>query len=244
MAPEGPGPRQFPDTRWSQLAAIGDAQDAGYVERRNAFLARYWTPTYHYIRAMRRLPDQDIEDLTQAFFSMVLRRVDFDRLSPERGSFRGFLKTALRRFVISEDRKRAAAPKPAEVAESAFESGSRSGSGSGEREADPSPDKIFDREWARGLVAESTARLERELGEEGKAVHFAVFRDYCLEPADGITYESLAQKYGIKTTDVDNYMRLVRQRGREVLRRLLKEQLLPGETLDEELRDLRAVFSR
>src|SRR5260221_4766653 len=88
--------QEFPETRWSQLLELRDPAHPRYAEHLERLAKQYWQPVFHYVRALRR---SDAEDLTQQFFAMLLSRRDLEKLSPERGSFRGFLKTALRNFL-------------------------------------------------------------------------------------------------------------------------------------------------
>lgn len=228
----------FPETHWSQILRAGDAGDPRHREHLERLLSRYWKPVYHYIRAMRPLGRADAEDLTQGFFAMVLARVDFATLTPERGTFRGFLKTALRRHVLASERKvstqieRRHAPL-FPFAEAEADLGAAAGAGPGPA---PSPEEAFDRAWARELLAAMLARLERELEAEGKTVPYRIFREYCLDPAEGVTYEALARRHGVKEDDVRNHLRAVRQRGRDILREMVSAYLLPGESVEDELR--------
>ncbi len=102
----------FPQTEWSQLLALGAEQTD---DRRKQILDRlvhlYWPPVYHYVRALRPRSRDEAEDVTQQFFTTLLDRGSFDSLVPERGSFRGFLKTALRNFIISQERAAAVRPR-------------------------------------------------------------------------------------------------------------------------------------
>ena len=50
--------REFPETRWSQLLQIRDPGQPGYAERLEDLVRRYWTPAYHYLRAIRPGPPQ------------------------------------------------------------------------------------------------------------------------------------------------------------------------------------------
>lgn len=189
-------------------------------------LARtYWKPVYHYVRALRRVGPTDAEDLTQQFFATLLARGDLDRLAPERGSFRGFLKTALRNFLTSADRS-AAARRRLFTFEPVDEGWIA--------EAPLGPDEIFDRAWGQAVLAEAVERLRAELVEKGKAVHFEIFEAYCLRE-EPVTYEALARRHGLKADDVRNRLREVRARLREIVRRLLREYLGPDESVDDEL---------
>ncbi len=216
MAPE------FPATQWSQLVALGDPAHPRHREHLEALCRRYWKPVYYYARAVRDLPAQDAEDLVQQFFGMLLERVDFASLSPERGSFRGFLKTALRRFVVSDERKRAVRRAGFRFDEAEAEWREQAGPAT--------PEEAFDRQWAREVLHEALARLKRECDP----LPYEIFREYCL--GGEVSYGELARKHGVSEDDVRNRLREVRQRGREVLKEMLRDYLLPGEDVEAELR--------
>ncbi len=204
--------QDFPETRWSQLLELRDPSHPRYAEHLERLARQYWSPVFHYAQALNRA---DAEDLTQQFFAMLLARRDLEKLSPERGSFRGFLKTALRHFVTSAGRAaslRATVPL--------------------KEEADfRSPEQAFDREWARGVLAEAVARLRKESAPAA----FEIFREYCLEES-GASYADLAKRHQVREDDVRNRLRESRIRVREILEDLLRDYLLPGQDVDAELR--------
>ena len=227
-------PREFPETHWSQLLELQNPAHPRHAEQFDRLLRQYWKPAYLYLRAIRPMNPEDAEDLTQQFFEMLLSRKAFDRLSPERGSFRGFLKTALRRFVVSADRKETARSPRGGARLFRFEEAEALWKNACEREA--SPDDAFDREWARGLITEGMKRLREEFSARGKAVYYDLFHEFCLDPAAEVSYDELSKRHGLGVDDVRNYLRVVRQRGREILQELLRDYLFPGESLEDELR--------
>jgi len=238
--PDGQG-RQFPDTRWSQLLELGDPGNPGYVDNLNRLILQYWRPVYYYVRSLRPVDTPEAEDLTQQFFTMLLDRSAFAKLAPQRGSFRGFLKTALRYFLIDQDRSALArAPRdgarffPFAEAEAAWKDARRDA-------APPNPEDVFDREWARGVLLEAVARLKRSLSAEGKDLYFALFAEMWNEQpreesSEKASYAQLARKYSISENDVGNYLRVVRQRLRLSLKEVVAEYLGPGGNLDDEVR--------
>jgi RNA polymerase sigma-70 factor (ECF subfamily) len=236
MPTPGAEVRQLPETQWSRLVELADRGDRRFAERLQLLLERYWLPVYYYVRTLRRVTPEEAEDLTQGFFASLLERLDFGALSPARGSFRGFLKTAVRNHLVSQDRKEAArgGGKPAvalDVAEA-------------ERawpellSAELSPEAAFDRAFANAVLAEAHAKLRDELAAHGKALHYRVFEEYCLHPDEGQSYESVAARHGVKAGDVRNYLHFVRQRARELLRETVREHLAPGESVDDEVKYL------
>lgn len=218
----------FPETHWSQILDIGSPGHPRHAEHLERLARRYWKPIYYYVRAMRSFSTADAEDVTQDFFEMLLRRTDFTALTPDRGSFRGFLKTALKRFIISTERKRMVRETQMlrfGEADRVWAEMIRSGP--------LTPEEAFDKAWARDVLEEAMTEVRNALDIEGKPLLYAVFRDYT---AGGVTYEELAAKHGMSLDDVRNGLRETRQRGREMLKDLLRDYLFPGEDLEAELR--------
>ena len=200
----------FPETRWSQLLELRDPAHPKYAEHLEKLAKQYWSPVFHYAQALR---PADAEDLTQQFFAMLLARRDLEKLSPERGSFRGFLKTALRNFVVSAaraDASRSTVPLPEDLR---------------------APEQAFDREWVRSVLAEAVAALRRE----SAPAPFEIFREYCLEET-GASYADLARRHQVSEDDVRNRLRETRIRLRDLVRDQLRNYLAPGEDLEAELR--------
>ncbi|HEX7901570.1 MAG TPA: hypothetical protein VF950_27675 [Planctomycetota bacterium] len=235
------GGRQFPETHWSQLLELGDPGHPNRLPNLDRLIHQYWMPVYHYVRSLRPVAAQEAEDLTQQFFTMLLERQSFAKLAPERGSFRGFLKTALRYFLIDQDRTAVAhAPRdgarvfPFEQAESAWKDA---------RKGVPvsAPEDAFDREWARGVLREAVSKLKDALRAEGKALHFTLFTELwnarAPEDASGASsYARLAREHGISESDVGNHLRVVRQRLRSLLRDIVAGYLGSEDDAEDEVR--------
>jgi len=220
-------PREFPETHWSLLLEIQNPAHPRHAEHLQKLVQAYWKPAYLYLRAVREMSAQDAEDLTQQFFAMLLERRALDKLSPDRGSFRGFLKTALRRFAVSADRKEAAREPRDGARRFRYEEAEVL------HDQALSPEAAFDREWARGVVTEMMRRLREECRADGKELHYELFQEYT---GAEMSYDELAKKHRISADDVRNYLRVIRQRGQDILKDLLRDYLFPGEDLEGELR--------
>src|SRR2546430_1594914 len=92
-------PAIFATTHWSVvLAARGGGISSAAEEALNKLCQTYWYPLYAFIR--RRGCDQhQAQDLTQEFFTRLLRRDDSLRADPRRGKFRFYLLGALKHFL-------------------------------------------------------------------------------------------------------------------------------------------------
>ncbi len=204
----------FPETVWSSILSCTDANSAQRKAGLNHLFALYWRPVYKFVRAAGGRTVEDAKDLTQEFFCHILEGELISRYDRDQGRFRNFLKGALRNFLAEARRD-----------------GSRQKRGGGivsvslnveEVENDRfladrnrlSPEELFDRQWARDVMAQSLVRLRAALNGEGKADYFKVYEMYELHPgeADRPTYEQVARRLGLAATDVTNYLHHARER--------------------------------
>ena len=160
------------------------------------------------------------------------------RFKPERGSFRAYLRGALHLFLAEQYRKasalkRGGGRRPLSLDEAEFDVA----------DADPSatPDEAFERQWERSLLGLAVGDLRSELSTLGRGAQFVVFERYELNtPSDGPpTYDALAREFGVKASDVDNWLRDCRRRLRELAVRRIREYV---ESEDETAREIGSLF--
>jgi len=94
----GDGDR-FPETGGDIRSLLG--QDPSRLE---LLCRRYWKPVYAYVRIAWSKGNEDAKDLTQAFFLWLMEGETLARYDAEKGGFRAYLKTLLKRFVGHEER--------------------------------------------------------------------------------------------------------------------------------------------
>jgi RNA polymerase sigma-70 factor (ECF subfamily) len=237
----GPG-REFPSTCWTLIRKAGTASP----ETLERLIYLYWKPAYYYLRAAGRQGVEDAKDLTQDFFTRLLERRDWERLSPERGSFRGFLKRALKNFLIDAARHQKAR-QPSSKFLFKFDE-------CRDEPAAPTPEDAFDREWVRTVLRDSIHDLERALQKEGTAKVFEVFRLYCLpeggrgDPGESsrfmknvetgkMAYADVAKRLGLRESDVRKRL----ARCRSMLREIVLDRVREYSGDD---RDVREEFER
>ena len=228
--------RSFPTTQWSQVLAAQDPTQPGHRDRLDALLRSYWKPAYAYIRVGWKKSNEDAKDLTQAFFARLLQNGRIAAIRTEGGRFRSYLKQALRNYLIDADRA-AEVRKPVEPVATADA---------------VAPEREFDREWLSCLLDMSIAQLEAELKKDGKDAYYNVFRTYLLDPeADREvtvatrsgelslpTYASVGRRWGLKESDVRNYLTHCRARLRDILKSRILETVQDARDVEDELRAL------
>ena len=92
------GDDRFATTHWSLVVAAGKRQEPNGEAALAALCETYWYPLYAYLRR-RGYDAPDAQDLTQGFFAKLLEKDYLDDADQQRGRFRSFLITALKRLA-------------------------------------------------------------------------------------------------------------------------------------------------
>jgi RNA polymerase sigma-70 factor (ECF subfamily) len=228
------GPAQgFPSTIWSRLEAARDPAHPEYRQGMDHLLTSYWKPAFTYIRIAWRKPVEDAKDLTQAFFARLLEKPFVAGFQPERGSFRRYLKQALKYFLINAERD-ASVRKPQGPLLS-LEATSEELARITPASPELTPDEAFDRQWFSDLVESSIRDLEAALARDGKDLYVRVFRCYLLEDSSLPTYAQVAARLGIRESDVRNHLHYCRAALRESLRGRIRQYVESDSDLEREL---------
>jgi RNA polymerase sigma-70 factor (ECF subfamily) len=232
---------RFPATRHSAISAAQSA-DGPERERGLAVLAEtYWKPAYKYLRARFRESNDDAEDLTQAFFARALEKDFFDGYDAARGSFRTYLRTCLDRFAANEKKAatRIKRSPGAPVLSLDFV-------GAEEELAREDPadartlEQYFHDEWVRSLFGHAVDRLARECESRDKVVAFQLFERYELNRphAEKVTYQILADSFGISATQVTNLLAWARREFQRLVLERLREITVTEREFREEAKSL------
>lgn len=216
--------RPFPTTIWSDILAAGNAGSPDSKQKLEQLLRTYWRPVYVYIRAAWGKTIEDAKDLAQAFFTHLIHKDYLSGARPEKGSFRGYLRTALKHFLI--DAERSASARRPDGHLFSIEASTQELADLGTPKDRENPDQAYDREWFRGLVLSAVEDLRALLAKEKKETYFEIFRIYCIDaPEDELarpTYREVADRLGIKETDVRNHLNYCRRHLRPLLQQRVR----------------------
>lgn len=225
---------QFPRTRWS---VIEGARSVHTEERQRALgvlVSAYWKPVYKYIRLHWNKENEDAQDLTQDFFARLLEKQLLDRFDPSRARLRTYLRVCIDGLVMNADKFSQRLKRGGEVAFWALDFESAEGELSKTQVSPPgNPEEMFAHEFARSLFGLAVDRLRRECEANGKETHFRLLELYDIEEGGKeLTYEQVAQRFGIKVTDVTNYLAFARRE----FRRIVLEELRTMTATEDEFR--------
>ena len=225
---------RFPSTRWS---VIEGARSVHTEERERALgvlVSAYWKPVYKYIRLHWNKENEDAQDLTQDFFARLLEKQLLDRFDPGRARLRTYLRVCIDGLVMNTDKSSQRLKRGGEVAFLALDFESAEGELSKTQVSPPgNPEEMFAHEFARSLFGLAVDRLRRECEASGKETHFRLLDLYDIEEGGKeLTYEQVAQRFGIKVTDVTNYLAFARRE----FRRIVLEELRTMTATEDEFR--------
>jgi len=228
-------------THWSVVLSAQGRDPVRLAEALEILCRTYWYPLYAYARRMGHSP-ADAEDLTQGFFARLLQKDFLGSAAREKGRFRTFLLTALKRFMANEwDRQHAqkrggfavAIPIDQELAETRF---------SAEGAHNLAPDLLCDRHWAQTLLENTMGGLEREYLESGRAKLFEYLRDCLAREESAMPYAEIARRLNLTEPAVKMAVQRMRSRYREILREQIVQTVSKPEEVEEELRQLFSAF--
>ncbi len=240
MSPTAGGPSsdaQFATTRWTLI--LSAAREAP-TPRATAALAElcglYWYPLYAFIRR-RGHTAHEAEDLTQEFFLQLLATHSLAQVSPDKGRFRSFLLASVQHFLANAfDRaraqKRGGGQRP--IALDAAQADRRYDL---EPADELTPERLFERRWALTVLEQVLARLEREMGAEGKAEWFAALKVFLTGDGGG-TYAEVGVRLGQSAGAVKVAVHRLRRRYRQLLRDQIAHTVDDPSLIDEEIRYL------
>lgn len=226
---------RFETTRWSVvLQARGEPADA---RRALETLCRtYRPPVLAYVRNHVHARDT-AEDLTQAFFARFLEQAWHANADPERGRFRSFLLTALKRFLIDADAEGRALKRGGGFRFETFDDVHADAASTAE-----TPERIFQREWAKALLAAAFARLREEAERAGKLAMFERLSEFLAEPPDEADYARAAEELHLRRNTLAVAVHRMRRRLRDLVREELAETTADRCDMDSELHALREAL--
>jgi DNA-directed RNA polymerase specialized sigma24 family protein len=231
----------FPTTSWSLVLAAA-ANPTPHSRGSLATLCRaYWQPIYAFVR--RKGYDRDqAQDLTQAFFAVVLEKNYLGDADRERGRFRTFLVIALKHFLANEwDKEHALKRGGGQIAVPIDPLGADAWYAPQAVEQQ-TPENLFERCWAVSLLERVMEKLRLEFAAEGRAEYFNKLSFLLQSRAAPNSYAALSAELGVSQGALRVALHRMRRRYMDLLRAEIAETVLSVDQIDEEIRFLMSAL--
>ncbi len=236
---ESTGPRGraiFSTTNWS-VVLEAQGQSPAAQEALEKLCRTYWRPVYSFVRR-EGTGHEEAEDLTQAFFALLLQRRNFDDVRKEKGRLRSYLLTSLKHFLVSQHRravtaKRGKGQQPVPLEELAA---------IGRADIEPadhlSADRIYERRWALTLMEQVLRRLKDEYCTAGNAALFDSLKQLLPDELGAPSRAEIALQLGMTDNALRQAFHRFRQRYQLLLREEIGHTVAVASDVEDELRHL------
>jgi len=151
---------RFAATAWSCIEAARDPHHPKFRTAVARLITTYWRPVFHFLRAKGHSAT-DAEDLTQEFFRRCLQpRSPLSRADRNKGRFRDFLRTLVKRFAHDQTVRSTKQTEFERWPIVSVHDLMRDSDRSYEPPAGETPDEAFDKAWKTALLRTVRDNLE------------------------------------------------------------------------------------
>ena len=231
-----PATQSFPATEWSDVLTAGAGDSPQAAAALSGLCGQYWFPVYAYIRRTGQSPEA-AQDLTQEFFARLVERRFIAGADPDKGRFRTFLLTILKRFLVNAWEHERAAKRGG-----GRELVSLDATAEEQYCLEPvdrmTADRLYDRRWAVALLETVMGRLRVEQEREGRAELFQELAAYLYGESPNASQEQIGARFNLSESAVKSAVHRLRARYRELLRIEVRRTLANPLDTENELRHL------
>jgi len=232
----------FPSTHWSIVLAATDGASQQARDSLEKLCRTYWYPIYALVRHRGYSPP-DSEDLVQGFFAHVLEKDVLSHVDHEKGRFRTFLLVCLCHYLDHEWQRTQTQRRGAGWVHLSLETFNAESRYAGETSAALTPEQLFDRAWALGVLQQALQKLRSEFDAVGKGELFDAVEGHLTgtKPCPG--YDELVARWGMNAAALRMMVTRLRRRYGEIVRLEISHTLKSADDVEQELKALLVVLS-
>jgi RNA polymerase sigma-70 factor (ECF subfamily) len=232
---------RFHQTPWTVVLLASGPNSPKREKALAELMEMYWYPLFAFLRRQGHAI-QEAEDLLQGFIARLLEKDLLRGVQEGHGRFRNFLLICLRNFLVNEAErqraeKRGGGRKPLSFDVEAADARIRL-----EPAHDMSPQRLFERDWARGLIEQTYARLAEAWSTAGKQTTFAALSKYLVGREGSLPYADEAARLGMTEGAVKTAVHRLRAQFRRILCEQVAATLDRDDLLEDEIRRLFAAL--
>lgn len=217
----------FPTTHWSLVRRVQRGTPDDARRALEDICKGYWYPIYSYLRRSGHAPT-DAEDLTQDFFHRVIEEKSILSASEARGRLRSFLLGVLKRLLSDHFRAQGREKRGGGRQIVSFDEADAEGRYIREPADVNSPDALYDRAWAEGVLNAAMEKLREEFVKADDLPLFDRLQEFLPLGDNATPYKKVAALTGL----TDGAVRLQVHRMRKRYAKLIEEEI--AHTVDDE----------
>ncbi len=233
---------EFKTTHWSLVVSSREKDSVTRRDSLGELCEAYWYPLFAYLRRKGHGPEE-AADYVQSFFVELIDKDFLEAVSPEKGRFRWFLMSAIKRFVGKDKEKQSAQKRGGGLklfslniddAEQRYQTEPVDGW---------TAEKLFDRRWALAVLQQALAQLRREQEEKGKLdLYLALQSTLTGIQITQQQYEEIASKFEMTPAAVKVAALRLRDKYRKTLQNIVAQTVVESDRVDDELDELLAAL--
>lgn len=237
------GESRFAATHWSVVLAAASEDSREAAAALESLCRQYWYPLYAFVLRLGHAP-ADAEDTVQSFFAHLLEKRSLQHADPVRGRFRTFLLASLKHFMANEWQRQRTVKRGSGVPPVPLDALRPEELHAHSIAHALTPEQLYDRAWALGVLAGVRDRLRDDYARRGQAERFPLLESFLPGEASALTYAEAGCQLGLTEGSVKAEVHRLKRRYRSFLRAAVMPTVARLEDVDEELRELRGALSQ
>lgn len=229
---------QFETTHWSVIVSSREKDSDVRRESLGELCTAYWYPLFAYLRRKGHAPDESA-DYVQGFFVELIDKDFLDSVSPEKGRFRWFLMSAVKRYAAKQLEKQNAQKRGGDRAFFSLNIEDAEQRYQLEPVDGWSAEKLFDRRWALAVLQQALERLRVQYEKKGKLELYLDLQPTLSGiPMTNEQYSEIAQRFGMLEGAVKVTALRMREKYRDEIRAIVSQTVVESDRIADELDEL------
>lgn len=233
----------FVTTHWSVVLTAREGNSTRAEDALEVLCTTYWYPLYAFARRQGSQP-HDAQDLTQEFFTRLLRKEWLESVAQNKGRFRTFLLVAFKRFLTNEWKRRNTLKRGGGALHHSLDADTAETRYHEEPTTIQDAEQIYERRWALTLLDQTLARLRKEYESTGKGRLFEALKPCLVDLPGEQSSQQMAHAAGLSDGAVRVAVHRLRCRYREIFREEIAQTVAHPEEIEDEIKHLMAILSR
>lgn len=231
----------FRTTHWSMVLSAKDANHVNSGQALATLCEQYWYPVYAFVRRKGK-SHHEAQDLAQEFFGRFIAKEFLKAVDRDKGRFRTFLLTAVQRFLCTQWERSQAQKRGGGAVFVTWDAQAAEERYLHEPADDLTPEKLFDRNWAKALLTFAMEDLKSEYMRAGKADLLEVLEAFIARDPEHGSYSEAGRCLGITEGNARQWAHRIRQRYGQLIRERIANTVDSEAAVEEELRSLHAAL--